>query len=381
MCPEMVHHAQIPDDHNHDKDGMWYDFPMLWIVAVLLIFAQGGVVRILQGTDDVDEVDDDQVQLTAPLLLSNQDEDEVLGPTPLENDIDDLGGDAKALDRALLHDISHVSSNDMNLTQMIPGEDRFLSHEDSENRKPLLLSAAVPEFVRFAIPMSIIGTIVLLLSSNVSIGASVDLSIRVAETPIHLPGLFAFSLGNTISELFGAGIYPLLFLVVGFSGIWPYAKLIWMLYIWHASYVDHHRREQRLMTLDALSKFSLVDTYVLVVMLVAFRFHLNISKDLALDVYVTPEYGFYAFLLATCLSLVLGHAMLFFHRRVETSKHPHHTETDLIEKKSILDHAFDIDETGPRRPLSRSFQVIVVVLCLFAMVFMLIGFVKESFSF
>jgi hypothetical protein len=68
--------------------------------------------------------------------------------------------------------------------------------------------------------------------------------------------------------------------------------------------------------LDSLGKVSLVDTYVLVVMIVAFRYNLDLGAGgVELDVYATPEYGLYGFWGATCLSLVVGHAMVFLHRR------------------------------------------------------------------
>ncbi len=385
ICSDIPSHDRQPNEDDHDDNHMWYNFPLIWIMIVVVVLGQGGVLGVVkqrEGCDETDEnIDQVQVQLIAP-LLSHQQEDEILDPVPLENDIDDHGRDMRELDRSLLIDMRNESGEVVDPTTTIILEEKCNFSDDcTENLKPLVLTPSVPEIFRFAIPMLIIGTVVLLFSSNVSVGASVDMSIRVGETSIQLPGLFAFSLGNTISELYGARIYPLLFLVVVFSGIWPYAKLIWMLYIWSASYGDNHRREQRLLTLDALSKFSLVDTYVLVVMLVAFRFHLDVSDELGLDVYVTPQYGFYAFLMATCCSLVLGHGMLYFHRKVERSKHRSEIHAEVIEKKSIFDHAFDVEDIGPRRPLSRFFRAIVLFSCIAAIVFLLLGFGQKSFSF
>jgi len=53
-----------------------------------------------------------------------------------------------------------------------------------------------------------------------------------------------------------------------------------MLFAWTAptSRLSVRKREQLLMWLDALGKYSLVDTYVLVLMMVAFRFHVVLDK-------------------------------------------------------------------------------------------------------
>jgi hypothetical protein len=250
--------------------------------------------------------------------------------------------------------------------------------EPPEPTKSLLRDTKVPEWIRHAIPMVIIGTMLLLLSSNLSTGASVDLVISLGgESQIKLPALFAFSLGNTVREMYSAGIYPLLFLVVIFSGIWPYAKLLLMLYAWVMPPKSPHHRERLLLALDSLGKFSLVDTYVLVVMIVAFRYSLDLAAGgVALNVYVTPEYGFYGFLGATCLSLVVGHVMIFFHRRSQSR-----LSGTSVARESLFEHVFDVQENCPRLPLSRVFQVFLFTCSLTAAVLLIIGFDKKSFTF
>ena len=72
--------------------------------------------------------------------------------------------------------------------------------------------------------------------------------------------------------------------------------------------------------LDRLGKWSLIDAYVLVLMMVAFRFHIATAApggpphNAALDVLVGPDWGFFSFLLATQLSLALSHALLAAYR-------------------------------------------------------------------
>jgi hypothetical protein len=121
--------------------------------------------------------------------------------------------------------------------------------------------------VHYALPVMVIFTIVLFLVSNSSTGATVDLSVSISSLQhIALPGVYSFGLIDTAKNMLSAGIYPLFLLVVVFSGIWPYAKLLLMFSAWVAppDVLSVKRREKLLTTLDACSKYSLVDTYVFI---------------------------------------------------------------------------------------------------------------------
>ena len=85
------------------------------------------------------------------------------------------------------------------------------------------------------------------------------------------------------------------------------------------------RRGMWLEALDALGKWSLIDTFVLVMMMVAFRFHIENQKTwesitflpddfLVVDVIVGPGWGIFAFIIATVISLVSTHVVIAFHR-------------------------------------------------------------------
>ncbi len=71
-------------------------------------------------------------------------------------------------------------------------------------------------------------------------------------------------------------------------------------------------RESVLTWLDGLGKWSLIDFFVMILMLCAFFFELHIGPEML----VLPKWGFYDFLLATMISLGLGHIILACHRLV-----------------------------------------------------------------
>ena len=75
-------------------------------------------------------------------------------------------------------------------------------------------------------------------------------------------------------------VYLLAVVIAGFSGAWPYVKLALLAACWTtpARTMPLRRRQRLLLWLEALGKWSLIDTFVLVMMMVAFKFHLALSK-------------------------------------------------------------------------------------------------------
>ncbi|KAG7369236.1 paraquat-inducible protein A domain containing protein [Nitzschia inconspicua] len=280
-----------------------------------------------------------------------------------------------SLDRSIVNEIYEDTMVEEE-HQLVILEDQLLEVSEAEDKpKSIFFSQNLPKFVPYVFPATIFGTIVLLLTSNVSVGASVDMFLRLGTEYLEAPGVFRFSFGDTTSKLYLAGIYPLLLFVICFSGIWPYVKLFWMLYACLSPCKDTYLRERRLLLLNALGKFSLVDSYVLILFVVAFRFHVELNESLGLDSYVTPVYGFNSFLLATILSLVLGHAMLFFHRKISKNKQ------DDVGKERILEHSFQCRDDDSPKNFTFLSQSLLLGLMLCTMGLLIVGFLQESYSF
>lgn len=86
-----------------------------------------------------------------------------------------------------------------------------------------------------------------------------------------------FTLVESVVDMWRAGVYPISILIGILSGIWPYAKLIMMLICWmlKESVLSYKHRETMLVILDAAGKWALVDSFVLVIMVVSFRYELE----------------------------------------------------------------------------------------------------------
>ena len=70
------------------------------------------------------------------------------------------------------------------------------------------------------------------LSGHVQDGAHVMIDILIAGEPlIYEWEAFSFSLGSSLGDMYNAGAYVLVFLIGGFSGVWPYLKCTLLLYV------------------------------------------------------------------------------------------------------------------------------------------------------
>lgn len=203
-------------------------------------------------------------------------------------------------------------------------------------------------------PLLVGGIISMLICSNFMIGAEVWMMATIQGQEFILHNVFDFSLTNSVSEMWQAGSFVLAVIIAFFSGMWPYVKLLLMVVCWltPTRILSPRRRQCFLEFLDAYGKWSLVDTFVLVLFMVSF--HIRLSSDPLMPspsgeigsfaVYVSPGAGFHLFLLATILSLVAGHLAVSFHRRAVVADGFEGVGPHYIRNSPTI-HSEDIEET------------------------------------
>jgi hypothetical protein len=112
------------------------------------------------------------------------------------------------------------------------------------------------------------------------------------------------------------------------------------------SILSYKRREKILLILDATGKFSFLDCYVMLMMIVAFHFHVEIpvnEKSQALngamvDIFSYIAYGLVCLITGTLISLFLSHLITHLHRNLE--EHPDQNKGERAENyKSIMSFA------------------------------------------
>jgi hypothetical protein len=151
-------------------------------------------------------------------------------------------------------------------------------------------SPEIPLLIRYSMPLIILGNIGLFLSGHLSLGATVNIVATFAGETITIDNFFEFSMARSTIDIWNAGGKGLAMLILIFSGIWPYTKQIMTLVLWFLppSMTSLSRRGTILLWLDWLAKWSMIDIFVLVVCIAAFRVSIQSPEVLFL-----PE-GFYS---------------------------------------------------------------------------------------
>ena len=134
--------------------------------------------------------------------------------------------------------------------------------------------------------------------------------------------------------------------------------------------------------LDATGKFSILDTYVMIMMLVAFQFHINLpvsDKSKAIDgsvfdVFIYAAYGFITLITGTLVSLTLSHIITHLHRNLD--KHPDENTGENAESyKSVMSFA------KTKRIGDTPFRIIISSILILTLGFVIAGSITECFSF
>lgn len=126
------------------------------------------------------------------------------------------------------------------------------------------------------------------VASNLTTGASVAIANNYT--------IYSFSLSNTVSDLWRSGLKPLAVCVLFFSGIYPYFKLLAIVYY---TVLRHAPQSRVLKILDAFGKYSLIDTFALMIMVS------GLQVQYLVKVRLLPS--FYLFVAATLASIALGY--------------------------------------------------------------------------
>ena len=245
----------------------------------------------------------------------------------------------------------------------------------------LVLHPLLSPLFRFGVLFLLCVNLAMFVAANCNVGASVYIVLSIGGHVTRLPDIFQFTLANSVRDMWQAGVYPLSIIIALFSGCWPYIKLLLVLFCWISPpyIVSEKRRESILRVMDALGKWSLIDSFVMILMLVAFRFHLPTPKDpsTSLDVYVRADIATIIFSSATMLSLVISHFSLYMHRLVMNEHKV--LELQLEETEALRSHCFRLNNRLVRFTLlGQSFLPILILL---ASISLVAGAIIPSFSF
>jgi hypothetical protein len=204
-------------------------------------------------------------------------------------------------------------------------EDR-LQNGLNKNTAAMFLSKDVPIIARIMIPIVIFVNIALFISGQLSLGASVNIDLTLAGQKIIIDDFFEFSLAHSTVQMWEGGAHVLAIIIVIFSGLWPYVKQLLVLSMWllPPRMASVRFRGKMFYWLDALGKWSVIDIFVLIITMVAFRISIQspdslsslLSSLYSVNLMIIPKWGLYAMMIAQLLSHVSSHFVMHYHRKI-----------------------------------------------------------------
>ncbi|ELP83632.1 hypothetical protein EIN_417410 [Entamoeba invadens IP1] len=243
----------------------------------------------------------------------------------------------------------------------------------------MFLDDRISIIIRVIVPLVIFLTFAVFITDKTGIGCAVRVFVLFGNNNKINALVSSYGLMDTVTNMWHAGIYPLAILILLFSCIWPYTKLILLFFTWTTppTIMSTKVRYRILYVLDALGKWSFLDSYVMTLMVVSFYFNVplpiyhpeNVTTPMKIQLWVDPEFCFTALVAGTIVTLLLSHVMLYIHEDILSSK------TDNIGSEAVH-----------KRPLfmySRFIfvRILVVVLIIISMILVIVGMLLNSFSF
>jgi hypothetical protein len=252
---------------------------------------------------------------------------------------------------------SHLNSFLSSLTHSLH---LYFPHYDA-----LILTPCLSSSYKLILLLLILLNLCLFLWSDLSIIANIIGTVTIQHITFDLGTIFHFTLDETVQDMWHAHTYLLSILLSLFSGLWPFLKLLTMFFslLLPTSSLSSLSRSWILSWMDVLGKWSLLDIFFMVILLVAFEFELSLGKDITVILYVEPRWGFYSFLLATILSLILGHASLYLHRLDRDSVTTRGTSASEINGELVGNGVWALDEIGEQEAVMNHIFEITVQNC------------------
>ena len=145
--------------------------------------------------------------------------------------------------------------------------------EVDKQMSSLFKSDGIPVWIRWGVPLIIVGNIALFLSGHLSPAASVSVLLSLGGEGFRQDDFFEFSIARGTVNLWKAGGKELAILILLFSGVWPYTKQLISLVLWFLppNMLSSSQRGNIYRWLDALAKWSMIDVFTILISLVAFR--------------------------------------------------------------------------------------------------------------
>ncbi|KAL3925115.1 MAG: hypothetical protein SGILL_000620 [Bacillariaceae sp.] len=221
--------------------------------------------------------------------------------------------------------VSSIPKDQKHHLMQSQARDDGMEGELNATTSSMFLNTDIPFVLRWSMPLIILGNIGLFLSGHLSLGATVNIEANIAGETITVEDFYQFSVARSTIDIWNAGGKALALLILIFSGIWPYTKQLITLVVWFlpTKVLSVSKRGSILLWMDWLAKWSMVDIFVIIVTIAAFRVSIQSpgvgwlpEEFYSIDLLVIPMWGLYSNMIAQLVSQISSHFILHYHRKI-----------------------------------------------------------------
>ena len=208
-------------------------------------------------------------------------------------------------------------------------EDDFETEIDYEGVS-IFKSSLVPPLIRYGVPAVLIVNIVLFVVGDTGDAAIIAVEAEALGVPFGLDEFENLSVISSVIKLFEGGAYLLAFMLFMLSIFFPYFKLFCLGSCWFVppSRLPLRLRGRIIWFLDTVGKWSFVEFFFLIFVLVAFKIrgtspalaYLPETPLLKAELIIEPQISLFTFGLAVVISLMIGNVCLIYHEKIIDAK-------------------------------------------------------------
>ncbi|KAL3930198.1 MAG: hypothetical protein SGBAC_011866 [Bacillariaceae sp.] len=151
---------------------------------------------------------------------------------------------------------------------------------------------------------------------------------------------------GSVNDAWNGDAQLLAVIVVFFSGFWPYAKNVILLIVWYLP-MTIEWQTWTILWLSRLSKYTLVDVFAIVVVLVGVQLQLNVGGTEAI-IRAEPRFGILAFFVATLWEFIQIEVIKAMHEDKVLNLHQHHHHHPNANTSNNANNANDTDKEMTR---------------------------------
>eukprot|EP00730_Choanoeca_flexa_P002675 TRINITY_DN11127_c0_g1_i3.p1 TRINITY_DN11127_c0_g1~~TRINITY_DN11127_c0_g1_i3.p1 ORF type:complete len:977 (+),score=222.83 TRINITY_DN11127_c0_g1_i3:236-2932(+) len=257
-------------------------------------------------------------------------------------------------------------------------------YADSPHATRLCTEPHMSPWLRYIVPILLLVVTGMLVYAHTEVAGRVYPSIVYNGTTTDWSTLTVLQFIHTVHDMWLAKVYALDVTVLVLSGIWPYLKLVLMMFCWlvPTSTLSVGNRETFLRILDVIGKWSLLDIYVSIMLVVGMHFHVPLdtptqNTPTIVNMWVTPEPALFVYWAVIILSLVLTHLMLHTHRACVQANLG--CPTPILRREALCNHVF---RSGSRHfRFTWGGKALIALVCLGTAGAVVLGCITDAFTF